>query len=778
MSFYEHLASTVNSPGGILAYHTVLSFSIAGALISAFNVWRQRKYPQGYRMVLGLSFLLGIRILLLAGSALVGMTETDIPPILYILDQAAYILGFIFIFWLWGYPEPHRSADTSVTLLSLLTLFLTLYHVFAEANHVPSLLPGFTWIELIWYILGWGLVLLGGGVLLQRKPNGWQYGLGMSAILSLGYLVHGFFPHAQNEFSASIRLAHMAAYPLITALPFRFALTKSIPRTEPAGPEVETRRKRTNIDLPVMETILDFSPQLDPSGLYRSIVKLTSHAIVADICLMVETPGPQGDVEILSGFDLIRQEHIQSLTVESKKVPLLSTFIRREQTLHLPASSTSRDLINLSYILQLKKSGHLLATPIQIPGSTSPKGLVLLSPFSERQWIKEDQEYLTGLVTVITTALSRETGSPTHATEKLQHALRQMKGKVQDLQREKQTLQAKISRLKGVLGEQHKADLGRGFPKTAWDELQRENEALQQRIDRLSSMVFADTEDQLRGHLKIALEEISSLKEDLAQAERELDAVKGRPSQELALTDSRQKSLAAFVQEVQEPLESLVHYSDLLFDQSIHVLNSMQKKMLQRIKSYRDQIDNLMQGVMRERTRTTGQAATPAYQADFKHSLHKGLNANREQIQGNELSVQIDVPQTLLPLDMPQGVLDDIILILLANAAHQTYPGGTIELTLRVHQVDSNQSFAHIRVKDEGEGFASSELPYVIDQSEGEKDADQGQPQSIRLNLSSVKDMVEEHEGRIWVDSHPKRGNVISLLLPFVPQPLGRDAGS
>lgn len=770
MAFYEQLLNLFHDPAGVVVYHSVLSTAIAGALISAVAIWRQRKFPQGYRMLIGLSFMLGIRIILLVGSIFGGSATSAVRPILAVLDQASYILGIIFILWLWGYPEPHRAADTSVTLLSLATLFLTLYHVFTPAGQFPSPLAGFTWIELIWFVMGWGLLLFGSGLLLKRQPNGWQYGLTISLILLAGYGAAVFFSPSQTQRAATIRLAHMIGYPLIIALPFRFAITKSPQAASGQNSPVSTGRRRVGIHLPVLKATLDFSPDLSSQNLYRRIVKLTSHAIVADICLLIETPEPQGDVEILSGFDLIRQDYISSLTVESKKVPLLSTFIRREQTLHLPASSTSRDLINLSYILQLRQSGHLLATPIRIPHSDSPKGLVLLSPFSERQWVKDDQDYLSKLVELINQALSSKPPSSKKSSSQLADALEEVKAKYQKQQEENQQLREKLKRLQALFKKQQSEMQLEDSPSTV-EQLRRENKSLKDRADRLSAMILSEDDEQLRGHLKLALEEIAALKEDLAQAEERVHALQQSTSDDLALAVSQQQAMTAFAKEVKEPLEALVHYSDLLFDQSINVLSSMQRKMLQRMKNYQEKIDYLVNDITEERVLRDGQAQTAlTYQAEFRKSLHHALNANREQIQGSQLSLQVDLPQTLLPLDLPQDVLDDILIILLSNAAHQTPHGGEIALKLQTFKENSEQSFAHIQIKDQGEGFSSTELPYVIDHSEFDKDADLDKPQEIKLNLSSVKDMVEDYEGRIWVDNHPDRGSIISLLLPFVPQ--------
>lgn len=769
MSFYQQIAAIFNSSAGSIAYHTILGFSILGALYSAFTIWQRRKFPQGYRLIIGLSFLLGIRVILLLGTGFLGFNNPQPLLVLYVLDQAAIILGMIFIYWLWAFPEPHRSADTIVALSSLITLLLILIHVFANSSQTPSPISKFTWIELIWFGLGVCLLIMGSGLLFKRRPNGWVYGLFMSVLMVAGYIAHSLLPPTQYLYSGMIRITQMAAYPLLMTLPFRFALSKPTQISETEEGQDKQERRRSSVDLPVLATILDFSSQLEPQEIRQNIVKLTSHAMIADICLLIEAPDSQGNVNVLSGFDLIRQEHFPQFSVKSNKIPLLSTFIRREQTLHLPASSTSRDLINLSQFLQISRSGHLLATPIKIPGSETPKALVLLSPFSNRQWIKKDQAYLTELVNLLHSTLSEDIQAPSAPLGETIQSMQTLKGKYEKVREQNKALRKRVDQLEqAITGQARLADQER--PDPYLDKIWEEDGSLEERAKQLTALSIPEDSDQLKAQLKVALKEIASLKEDLSKAENKLKAFHQDASpQETALSINQQQTLALFAQEVQKPLSSLVQYSDLLLDQSLHVLNSMQRKMLQRMKKYKEQIDHLVEETLSQKTRIPQPAQTGRYEASFKKALQKTLGATKEQIRGNDLSLQFDIPQTMLPLDMPQDVLDDVIVILLANAIQESPAGGEIAISMRTYKEDSEQSFAHIQITDQGEGFSASELPYIIDQDTAQEDVDQ-QSQRIRFNLSSVKDMVEGHEGRIWVDNHPKKGKIVSVLIPFVPQ--------
>jgi signal transduction histidine kinase len=766
MSFYQEIAALFNSPAGSIAYHAILGFAILGALYSAFTVWKRRKFPQGYRLIIGLSFLLGIRVILLLGTGVLGFNGSNPSLVLSVLDQAAITLGIIFIFWMWAFPEPQRFADSTTTFLSLITLLLILIHIFVPSSRNPSPVSRFTWMELVWLGFGLFLLLLGTSLLIQRKPNGWIYGTGMSAVMLSGYILHLNLPDLENDYSGLIRISQMAAYPLLMTIPFRYALAK--PAQIKEGEQEKQARRRSSIDLPVLSAILDFSSQLEPKTFHKNIVKLTSYAMVADICLLIEAPDPQGNVNVLQGFDIIRQDYIPHFSVQSNKIPLLSTFIRREQTLHLPASSTSRDLINLSHFLQIRRSGHLLSTPIKLPHSKTPKALVLLSPFSDRQWIKKDQAYLKDLVRLLTSTFEKRKTSPQANLKEIQRSLQEWKAKYEEKKEENKALHEKIIRMEKMIKDQ--TALADQITSDSYlDKIWQEDDDIEQRKKQLTALATVEDKTKLKAQLKVALREIASLREDLSEAERERIHFQPPPSKDTSLA-TRNQNLALFAREIREPLDSLVEYSDLLLDQSRNVLNAMQRKMLQRMKMYKEQIDNLVQETLPDQEGTTPWTDAGLHPASFKDAVKQSLQATKEQIQGKDISLTFDIPKTLRPLDMPQDVLNDLILILLANAVQESPTAGAMSIKLRIYKENTEQSFAHIQITDQGEGFSASELPYVIDHQTSETESEQGPSQKIRVDLSSAKDMVENYQGRIWVDNHPNQGKIVSILIPFIPQ--------
>src|SRR5271157_3154012 len=220
-ALFSQIFSLLTAPPGNLIYHLVLVFSIASALQSAFNHWRSSEFPQARRTMVGLGLLLCAQFFMFAFSGLgwQGLINptASLPP----LDRAFTLFSIVWIIWLWAFPEPSRPADAAAALLSLLIAAALGLSLLTWPPQSSLTTYNVTIDDLLWQIASLGLIFLGALILLIRRPNGYGNGLAFLALIFLGHLGHLAF-HEDGNYSGIIRLAYMAAYPILLTLPQRF----------------------------------------------------------------------------------------------------------------------------------------------------------------------------------------------------------------------------------------------------------------------------------------------------------------------------------------------------------------------------------------------------------------------------------------------------------------------------------------------------------------------------------------------------------------------------
>ncbi len=108
--------------------------------------------------------------------------------------------------------------------------------------------------------------------------------------------------------------------------------------------------------------------------------------------------------------------------------------------------------------------------------------------------------------------------------------------------------------------------------------------------------------------------------------------------------------------------------------------------------------------------------------------------------------------------------LKQLLLILLDNAIKYTPPGGRVSVSLR-----RDGANAELTVRDTGVGIPAEALPHVFERFYRADPARSRDPGGTGLGLPIAQWIVEQHGGRITLDSEPGKGTTVAVLLPGFP---------
>lgn len=112
--------------------------------------------------------------------------------------------------------------------------------------------------------------------------------------------------------------------------------------------------------------------------------------------------------------------------------------------------------------------------------------------------------------------------------------------------------------------------------------------------------------------------------------------------------------------------------------------------------------------------------------------------------------------------------IQQILLNLLINA-RQAMPNGGRLLIWLTHDQESNMVV--LTVRDEGVGIPADRLPRIFDPFFSTKDGpDESGKGGTGLGLSSCRNIVEAHRGRIRVQSTPGKGTAFTIMFPVASQ--------
>ncbi|GIK08745.1 MAG: hypothetical protein BroJett001_08110 [Chloroflexota bacterium] len=758
-SLSSQIFSFMTTQQGSVIYHLVLAFSIAGALQSAFNHWRSSEFPQARRTMVGLGVLLALNLLMFLVSALGWQQVLNLNVMLPPLDRAFVLLGLVWVTWLWAFPEPSRAADSVAALLNLLIASVTVLSLAVQPGaQVPF---NATLQDGLWQMASIGMTLIGALILLVRRPSGWGNGLAFLILAFAGHMVYMWGDRSSGDFPGVVRLAYLAAYPILMTLPQRFPA----PSVQPVSVKQEAsvpERRRYSADPKTFHALLDLAAETNPSKMSQAVTRAIAQTMLADLCFLIFLTDNKTQLQIASGYDLIREEPLEGGNLSKTAVPMLANALQRGRPLRLPASGTSADIKGLGDALGLGNPGNLISVPMLTKEKESIGGIILLSPYSNRLWSAEDQAFLANIAAALVSIVQRG------------QQVTSLQQKEQATQRSLEEALTKLSQFK-MQNEQLTRELAEARESPASS---AETAAAQARLAELEAEL-ADLREakkprgaaeinQLEKELRITLEDVARLQNQLAEANmRVLELEQGGRSDR---SNEQAEVVASISQELRQPMSSIIGYTDLLLGESVGILGALQRKFVERVKASTERIGSLIDDLIQMTTLESGLADLKSEAVDLNGIIDNAVSYTSSQIRERNISLRLDLPRSLSPIHADREALQQILIHLLQNAGAASPLEGNVTLKVKT-RVEEDQEYVLIQVTDSGGGISPEDLPRVFTRLYR---ADNVLIQGVGdtgVGLSIARTLTESQHGRIWVESEPGVGSTFSVLLPIAHSP-------
>jgi len=203
-----------------------------------------------------------------------------------------------------------------------------------------------------------------------------------------------------------------------------------------------------------------------------------------------------------------------------------------------------------------------------------------------------------------------------------------------------------------------------------------------------------------------------------------------------------------------------------LLGESIGILGALQRKFVERIKASTERLGSLIDDMIQVTTLETGLSELKPESVDLNLIIDNAMAYTSSQMREKNISMHLDVPKKLKPINADREALQQIMIHLLQNAGAASPIEGTIHLKVQTAN-EQDQEYIMIQVTDSGGGIPSEDLPRVFTRLYR---ADNVLIQGIGdtgVGLSIAKSLTEAQHGRIWVETNPGKGATFSVLLPI-----------
>ena len=266
---------------------------------------------------------------------------------------------------------------------------------------------------------------------------------------------------------------------------------------------------------------------------------------------------------------------------------------------------------------------------------------------------------------------------------------------------------------------------------------------------------------------------------DISERKREEEEL--REAKDSAENANRAKSdfLANMSHELRTPLGAIISFSELLEEKLFGDLNPKQEEYVKDIVESGRHLLSLINDILDLAKIEAGHLALDVSTFPIATLLDDSLIMVKEKCLKHGISLTIDIPDAVRALSISADArqLKQVMFNLLSNAAKFTPDGGAIVVSASMGDpspaasdpaTSSLPATIVISVTDTGTGIAREHQSKLFSEFYQVNGGSTGKTPGSGLGLALVKHIVEQHGGRVWMESEGEgKGSTFRFTLPI-----------
>ena len=252
-------------------------------------------------------------------------------------------------------------------------------------------------------------------------------------------------------------------------------------------------------------------------------------------------------------------------------------------------------------------------------------------------------------------------------------------------------------------------------------------------------------------------DELGGLASDLNRMSDDLGRLYGQLE---AANRHKSEFLSSMSHELRTPLNAIIGFSEVLKDGLFGDLSEKQAEYIQDIHASGHHLLSLINDILDLSKVEAGRMELSVSQFHIPSAIDNAVTLVKERAARHALALEVQVDERLNSFLGDERKFKQILLNLLSNAVKFTPEGGRIAVAAQ-----PTQEGVQISVSDTGIGIAPEHQQAIFEafhQVRGEYTA---KHEGTGLGLTLVKQFVELHGGRIWVESAPSKGTTFTFTL-------------
>ena len=247
--------------------------------------------------------------------------------------------------------------------------------------------------------------------------------------------------------------------------------------------------------------------------------------------------------------------------------------------------------------------------------------------------------------------------------------------------------------------------------------------------------------------------------EKLLDRERSLSLYK----EELESVNQLKSNFMSIVShELRTPLTSIKAYTETLLDN----IETMKRHTIQEFLTVMDEenerLIKLVDNILNYSRMESGNLKVEKITCNLNVLIGEVQESLTKKIESGNVNVEVRTPKRPVMIDADTELIRQLVMNLMSNAVKFTPSGGKVTI-----QLEEEASAARIVVQDTGRGIPEDQLEKIFERFHQVDTSNTREHGGSGLGLAICKNIVEWHDGKIWVENVKEAGAKFVVMLPM-----------
>ncbi len=276
-------------------------------------------------------------------------------------------------------------------------------------------------------------------------------------------------------------------------------------------------------------------------------------------------------------------------------------------------------------------------------------------------------------------------------------------------------------------------------------------------LDLDDVMRILDEASQLRAYSQALEEKSQSLERATAELRQANEQLK-------SLDRLKDDFMSSVTHELRTPLTSIRALSEMMRDDA-NMETAQRQQFLGIIVTETERLSRLVNQVLDMAKIEAGHAEWHNTAVDMRELLEQAAGSMAELLRERGITLTLDLPAQVAPLQADADRITQVVLNLLSNAAKYA-PGGRGQVHL---SLTDTPAAVTVQVQDNGPGIPREQQARVFEKFRQVSGDDHYRPGGTGLGLPISRQIVEHFGGQLWLRSEPGQGACFGFSLPRHP---------